>query len=175
MIIRPYGIWNDGMTTPVPPPDEPDIYQSLAAALMEASRGIRLANERSFLALQHIDRAIELTANIPDSLRRARELSEQAWALREQARPLARQEDAESMAQAEGLRQQANAIMLRVESLHEQVSAAVQSSREPMRQGIEGLMAASEIHRVALERAATLMSATRQPPSNGDNPDSATA
>ena len=159
------------MTTPLPPPqDEPDIYQSLAAALMEASRGIREANERGFAALQYIDQAIELESNIPELMGQARELSERAWDLREQARGLERGAD-EQIEQANGLRRQADAIMLRVIGLHEQISVAVRSSREPMRQGIEGLMAASEIHRVALERAATLMTATRRPPTNGDNPD----
>ena len=155
------------MTTPMPPPDESDIYRSLAAALMEASRGIRLANERSFAALQYVDRAIELEVNIPTLLRQAGQLSERAWDLREQAR----QEGDANSVQAEGLRRQADALMERAISLSDQALAAVQSSREPMRQGIEGLMAASEIHRVALERAATLMTATRQPPTNGGNPD----
>ena len=155
------------MTTPMPLPDGPDIYQSLAAALMEASRGIRTANERSFAALQYVDRAIELEGNIPTLLRQAGQLSEQAWDLREQAR----QEGDANSVQAEGLRRQADALMDRAISLSDQALAAIQSSREPMRQGIEGLMAASEIHRVALERAATLMTATRQPPTNGGNPD----
>ena len=155
------------MTTPVPPPGEPDVYRPLAAALMEASRGIRTANERSFAALRYVDRAIELEGNIPTLLRQAGQLSEQAWDLREQAR----QEGDANSVQAEGLRRQADALMERAISLSDQALAAVQSSREPMRQGIEGLMAASEIHRVALERAATLMTATRQPPTNGGNPD----
>ena len=175
MIIRPYGIWKDGMTTPVPPPDEPDIYQSLAAALMEASRGIRLANERSFAALQYVDQAIELTANNPTLLRQARELSERAWALRKQARPLVDQGNDDSIVRADGLRRQADALMDRAILLSDQAHAAVVEGRPLMRQGIEGLRAASEIHRVALERAATLMTATRQPPTNGDNPDTTTA
>ena len=175
MIIRPYGIWNDGMTTPVPPPDEPDIYQSLAAALMEASRGIRLANERGFDALQVMDQAIELTVNTPDMMRQARELSEQAWDLREQARGLMREGQPEQIDQANGLRQQANALIDRATVISEQIQATILESRTLMRQSILELRAASEIHRVALERAATLMTATRQPPTNGDNPDTTIA
>ena len=129
------------MTTPMPLPDEPDIYQSLAAALMEASRGIRTANERSFAALQYVDRAIELEGNIPTLLRQAGQLSERAWDLRGQAR----QEGDANSVQAEGLRRQADALMERAISLSDQALAAVQSSREPMRQGIEGLMAASDM------------------------------
>ena len=161
--------------TSLPPPDEPDIYQSLAAALMEASRGIRLANERSFAALQYVDQAIELTANIPTLLRQARELSERAWALREQARPLVDQGNADDIIQADGLRRQADALMDRAILLSDQALAAVVQGRPLMRLGIEGLRESSEIHRVALERAATLMTATRHPPGNGDNPDALTA
>lgn len=167
---RPYRGVENVMSAPVPPQDEPDIYQALAAALMEASRGIREANERSFAALQHIDLAIELTANLPELMSQAREFSQQAWDLREQARGLEQGAD-ERIEQANGLRRQADAVMLRATGLHEQISAAVRASREPMRQGIEGLMAASEIHRVALDRAATLMTSTRRPPTNGGNPD----
>ena len=161
--------------TSLPPPDEPDIYQSLAAALMEASRGIRLANERIFVALQYVDQAIELTANNPTLLRQARELSNRAWALREQARPLADQGNADDIIQADGLRRQADALMDRAILLSDQAHAAVVEGRPLMRLGIEGLRESSEIHRVALERAATLMTATRNPPGNGDNPDALTA
>ena len=161
--------------TSLPPPDEPDIYQSLAAALMEASRGIRTANERSFDALLVMDRAIELTVNTPDLMQQARELWEQAWSLREQARGLTREGQHEQIEQADGLRQQADALIDRAVAISEQIQAAVLESRTLMRQSIMELRAASEIHRVALERAATLMTATRNPPGNGDNPDALTA
>ena len=158
------------MSMAVPPRDEPDIYQSLAAALMEASRGIRLANERGFDALLVMDQAIELTVNTPDMMREARLLSEQAWDLREQARGLERGAD-EKIEQANGLRRQADALIDRATLISEQIQATVLESRTLMRQSILELRAASEIHRVALERAATLMTATRRPPSNGGNPD----
>ncbi len=161
--------------TSLPPPDEPDIYQSLAAALMEASRGIRTANERSFDALLVMDQAIELTVNTPDLMQQARELWEQAWGLREQARGLTREGQHEQIERADGLRQQANTLIDRATVISEQTQAAVLESRALMRQSITELRAASEIHRVALERAATLMTATRHPPGNGDNPDSLTA
>ena len=85
---------------------------------MEASRGIREANERGFVALQQVDQAIELTANLPELMSQARELSQQAWDLREQARGLERGAD-EQIEQANGLRRQADAIMLRVISVHD--------------------------------------------------------
>ena len=159
------------MTTPLPPPqDEPDIYQSLAAALMEASRGIREANERSFDALLAMDRAIELTVNTPDMMRESRLLSQQAWDLREQARGLERGAD-EQIEQANGLRRQSDALIGRATVISEQIQATVLESRTLMQQSILELRAASEIHRVALERAATLMTATRRPPTNGGGPD----
>lgn len=161
--------------TSLPLPDEPDIYQSLAAALLEASQGIRLGNERSFDALLVMDRAIELTVNTPDLMRQARELSGQAWALREQARGRAREEEPEQIDQADGLRQQSETLIDRAAVISEQIQAAVLESRSLMRQSIVELRAASEIHRVALERAATLMTATRHPPGNGGNPDALTA
>ena len=155
--------------TSVPPQDEPDIYQSLAAALLEASRGIRAANDRSFDALEVMDRAIELTVNTPDMMRQARELSERAWDLREQARSLADAD--ERVEQANGLRRQANAVIDQATVVSEQLQSTVLESRGLMRESIEELRAASELHRVALDRAATLMTSTRRPPSNGGNPD----
>ena len=170
---RPYEDVENAMSTPVPPQDEPDIYQSLAAALMEASRGIRLANERGFDALLVMDRAIELTVNTPDMMRESRLLSQQAWDLREQARGLERGAD-ERIEQANGLRRQADALIGRATIISEQIQATVLESRTLMQQSILELRAASEIHRVALERAATLMTSTRRPPTNGGNPDAAT-
>ena len=171
---RPYQDIESVMSTPVPPQDEPDIYQSLAAALMEASRGIREANERGFDALLVMDRAIELTVNTPDMMREARQLSEQAWDLREQARELTREGQQDQIDQANGLRRQADALIGRATVISEQIQATVLESRTLMQQSILELRAASEIHRVALERAATLMTSTRRPPTNGGNPDGST-
>lgn len=162
------------MTT-LPPADEPDIYESLANALMEASAGIRQANELGFAALEPIDRAIELTINNPALLQQARELWARAWELREQANGLPRQDHDAGIEQAEGLRRQADALTSRAIVLSDQAHAAMLEGRPLMRQGIEMLMAASEIHRVALERAATLMTATRRPSGNGGSPDATAA
>ena len=162
------------MTT-LPPPGEPDIYQSLAEALMEASGGIRRANELGFAALEPIDRAIELTINNPSLLHQARELSARAWELREQADGLSRQDRAANIEQADALRRQADALISRCIALSDQAHAAVVEGRPLMRQGIEMLLDASEIHRVALERAATLMTATRHPTGNGETPDAQAA
>ena len=155
--------------TSVRPQDEPDIYRSLASALMESSRGIRAANDRSFDALEVMDCAIELTVNTPDMMRQARELSERAWDLREQARSLTDAD--ERVEQANGLRRQANAVMDQATVVSEQLQSTVLESRGLMRESIEELRAALGLHRVALDRAATLMTSTRRPPSNGGNPD----
>ena len=155
--------------TSVRPQDEPDIYRSPASALMEASGGIRAASDRSFDELEVMDCAIELTVNTPDMMRQARELSERAWDLREQARSLTDAD--ERVEQANGLRRQANAVMDQATVVSEQLQSTVLESRGPMRESIEELRAASELHRVALDRAATLMTSTRRPPSNGGNPD----
>ena len=138
----------------MPPPDEPDIYQSLANALMAASAGIREANELGFAALEPIDRAIELTINNPALLQQSRALWQRAWELREQANGLLPQDRDAGIEQADGRRRQADALMSRAVALSDQAHAAVLEGRPLMRQGIETLMAASEIHRVALERAA---------------------
>ena len=161
--------------TNLPPPDEPDIYESLAAALIEASTGIRTANETGFAALEPMDRAIELTAGTPDLLRQARELSEQAWDLRHQAGLLTTQGGDEDIAQADGLRRQSGVLIGQASVISEQVLASVLESRSFMRQSIEQLMAASEIHRLALERATMLLYSARRRQSNGDNPDALTA
>ena len=159
----------------MPPPDDPDIYQSLANALMTASAGIREANELGFAALEPIDRAIELTINNPALLQQSRALWQRAWDLREQANGLLPQDRDAGIEQADGRRRQADALMSRAVALSDQAHAAVLESRPLMRQGIETLMAASEIHRVALERAATLLTATRRPPGNGGAPDARAA
>ena len=154
--------------TALPPADEPDIYESLANALMEASAGIRQANELGFAALEPIDRAIELTISNPALLQQARELWARAWELREQANGLPRQDRDAGV-------EQADALTSRAIALSDQAHAAVLAGRPLMRQGVEMLMAASETHRVALERAATLMTATRRPSGNGGAPDAAAA
>ena len=161
--------------TALPPAGEPDIYYSLAEALRVASAGIRRANELGAAALEPIDQAIELTVNTPELLRQARELSQQAWDWREQARILSGQgladADTDALEQADELRRQADALMQRAAFISEQIAGAVLASRGLMRQGIEQLRASSEVHRVALEQAAALMTANRRRQTNGDTPD----
>ena len=79
----------------------------------------------------------------------------------------------EQIEQANGLRRQADALIDRARVISEQIQATVLESRTLRQQGILELRAASEIHRVALERAATLMTSTRRPPTNGGNPNAA--
>ena len=158
------------MTT-LPSPEEPDIYAAPANALMATSAGIREANELGFAALEPIDRAVELTINNPALLQQSRALWQQAGELREQANGLLPQDRDAGIEQASGPRRQADALISRAITLSDQAHAAVLEGRPLMRQGIETLMAASEVHRVALERAATLLTATRRPPGNGGAPD----
>ena len=48
------------MTTPLPPPDEPDIYESLIDALIAASTAFREASPHFEAALPRLRRAFEL-------------------------------------------------------------------------------------------------------------------
>ena len=156
---------------------EPDICYSLAVALRVASAGIRRANELGAAALEPIDRAIEVTVNTPEPLRQARELSQQAWELRQEARILAGQgladADTDALEQADELRRQSDALMQRAAFISEQITGAALESRGLMRQGVEQLRASSEVHRVALEQAAVLMVATLRRQTNGGNPNGA--
>ena len=162
------------MTT-LPPPDEPDIYEALLAALVQASETIRVANAAYAAALQSLRQAMEMAAREPELLDQLGELYNRAHIAYRDAASMAHQGGAERMQQAETLFEQAAGLRREAAVLARQINLSVQQASALMLQGVAATLAASEEHRIGLERATSLLQQARRRQTNGDRPDAQAA
>ncbi|MDE2785908.1 MAG: hypothetical protein OXL37_04525 [Chloroflexota bacterium] len=159
------------MALPIPPSGEPDIYEALANALLEASRA-------------HLEASGYFEAALP-RLRQARELDDQCQILREESLAmvnrsadlmlevgsLARADLQGNIAQALALMSDVKEIDRRARALSAGASALLWQASGEAEQGLSIWREGTDALRIGLERAATLLQEASNHQANGDNPD----
>ena len=163
------------MATPLPPPDEPDIYEALINALIAASTAFREASPHFEAALPHMRRAFELDREVQDRLEESVAVSERATELLLEAVALVQADPLGNITEALALSAQATVISRQARDISAQSTALTARSSIEMTQGLEIWHRGSESLRVGLERATTLLQAARRHQTNGDAPDALTA
>lgn len=161
--------------TSLPPPDEPDIYESLINALVAASTAFREASPYFAAALPHMRRSIELDRQVQDIVEESIGISERATELLLEAVALVQADPQGNVAEALALSAQATATSRRARNVSAQATGITAQATVEMLRGVEIWHEGSESLRVGLERATTLLQAVRRPQTNGDAPDALTA
>ena len=159
------------MTTPLPPPNEPDIYESLINALIAASVGFREASPHFEAALTHMRQAFELDREVQEIVEESAAVSEHATELLLEAVAMVQADPRGNITEALALSAQATAISRRARDTSAQSTALTARASIEMTQGLEVWHRGSESLRIGLERATTLLQAARGRQTNGGNPD----
>ena len=163
------------VTAPLPPPDEPDIYESLINALIAASTAFREASPHFEAALPHMRRALELDREVQVMLEESAAVSERATELLLEAVALVQADPLGNITEALTLSAQATAVSRQARDISAQSTASTALATVEMTQGLEIWHRGSESLRVGLERATTLLQAARRRQANGDASDALTA
>jgi hypothetical protein len=176
MFILPY-VAGTGthMNTQVPPPDEPDIYESLINALIAASTGFREASVHFEAGLPHMRRAFELHEEVRLIIDAAYPVSAETTTLLLEAVALIQADPQGNATQALALSAQVTADLNRTRTVAPHVPALLQQASTETLDGIAIWNQGSESLRIGLERATTLLQAARRRQTNGDMPDALTA
>ena len=161
--------------TSLPPPGEPDIYESLIGVLVAASTAFRESSPYFEAALPRIRRAFELHEEVRLAIDAAYPASTETTALLLEAVALIQADPRGNAERALALSAQATAELHRARAAAPQVSPLLQQASIEMLEGMEIWHHGSELLRVGLERATTLLQAARRPQTNGDAPDALTA
>lgn len=162
------------MTT-LPPADEPDIYESLLNAMVQASGTMRAANAAYAAALQPMRQAMERIGRHTALLEQVGELSDRASAASREALAMPLRDSPERMRQAAAMFGQAAELHREAAVTAREIHFSMLPASPLLMQGIEMMLAASEEHRIGLERAVTLLQQARRHQSNGGAPDVAAA
>lgn len=157
------------MTT-LPPPGEPDIYQSLLDAMVQASQTMRTANAAYAAALQPLRQAMDRISRHTELLERVGHLSEQAHKASREALEVPLNDSPERMREAATLLGQSAELHREAAITAREIHFSMLQASPLLMQGIEMMMAASEEHRIGLERATTLLQQSRRHQSNGETP-----
>ena len=157
------------MTT-LPPPGEPDIYEALLTAMVQASETTRIANAAYAAALQPLRQAMEMLPRQTVLMEQVAELSSRARLASREAESLANQDSPERMRQARLLLEQAAELHGEAAAVARRIHFAMMQASPLLLQGIEASLAASEEHRIGLERATLLLQQARRRQTNGDTP-----
>ena len=163
------------MTTPLPFPDEPDIYESLIDALIAASTAFREASPHFEAALPRMRRAFELDRDVQVMVEESAAVSERATELLLEAVALVQTDPLGNITEALALSAQATAISRRARDISAQSTSLTARASIKMAQGMETWHRGSESLRVGLERSTTLLQAAWRSQTNGDAPDALTA
>ena len=161
--------------TSVPHQDEPDIYESLADALIAASTAYLDADPYYEAGMTHLRQASELD-------QKSEELAVQAGMIMEQAYTLFSEYCALTGTDPQQNIDQARELMVEIRDLHRQERAlrggAAALGRQSLSETMQGMEIRAKGHealRTGLERAATLLQQARRRPTNGDTPDTLAA
>ena len=163
------------MTTPVPVPGEPDIYAALLNAMVQASGTMRAANAAYAAALQPLRQAMERIGRHTAMLEQVGELSDRAYAVSREALAMPLQDSPERMRQAAAMFGQAADLHREAAVTAREIHFSMLQASPLLMQGIEMMLAASEEHRIGLERATMLLQQARRRQTNGGAPDALAA
>ena len=161
--------------TSLPPPDEPDIYESLINALIAASSGFREASTHFEAALPHMRRALELDRQILDIIEESGSVSADTTSRLLEAVRLVQDDPRRNVTEALAMTAHVTAELRRARSITAQSAVLNAHASVEMVRGLETWHQGSESLRTGLERATTLLQAARRPPTNGGNPDTTVA
>ncbi len=162
------------MTTPVPSPDEPDIYEALIDYLEAASAAHREASFHFEAALPQINRGIALHRESQGIMNEANALSDEATEALLEAVALVQDNPQTNIIRAMGLAAQATAASRRARIISGQSLELTQQAYEEVAQGLAVWSEGSQLLRDGMARATTLLRVTRRRQTNGGNPDAAT-
>lgn len=162
------------MTT-LPPPGEPDIYEALLNAMVQASGTMRTANAAYAAALQPMRQAMERIGRHTAMLEQVVELSDRAYAISREALAMPILDSPERMRPAVELFGQAADLHREAAATAWEIHFSMLQASPLLMQGIEMMLAASEEHRIGLERATTLLLQVRRHQTNGGTPDAQAA
>ena len=160
--------------TSLPPPDEPDIYESLINALVAASTAFRESSPYFEAALPYMRRALELDRQVQDISEESAAVSEQATALLLEAVAMVQANPQGNVIEALALSAQATSHSRQARTISSRATALTAQASVQMLQGLEIWGRGSESLRVGLERATTLLQQARRRQTNGDAPDALT-
>ncbi len=158
------------MTTPVPPPDEPDIYEALIDYLEAAGAAHREASFHFEAALPQINRAQRMHRESSDIMREADARSDEAAELLIEAIALVQDNPQGNIIRAMGLAAQATSASRRARIISGQAYELTRQAADEMAQGLAVWSAGSQSLRDGLERASRLWRARRRRQTNGDSP-----
>ena len=162
------------MTT-LPPPGEPDIYQSLLDAMVQASQTMRTANAAYAAALQPLRQAMERIGQHTAMLEQVGNLSTRAQEASREALSVPLDDSPERMRYAAALFGQAADLHHEAAAVAREIHLSMLQASPLLMQGIEMMLVASEEHRIGLERATTLLQQARRHQTNGGRPDAQAA
>ena len=157
------------MTT-LPPPGEPDIYQSLLDAMVQASQTMRTANAAYAAALQPLRQAMETIARTGELMEQAGELSERAYEISQAAHNRTDSVDQDGLLESSRMFRRAAELHREARMLARQAYFAILQTSPLIMEGVAAMLDASEEHRIGLERATTLLQQSRRHQSNGETP-----
>lgn len=161
--------------TSVPHQDEPDIYESLADALIAASTAYLDADPYYEAGMTHLRQARELDQQGGELAVQAGLIMEQAYTLFSEYRALTDTNPQQHIDQARELMVEILDLHRREQALRAGVAALGRESLSETMQGMEIRAKGHEALRTGLERATTLLQQARQRPTNGDAPDTLAA
>lgn len=162
------------MTT-LPPPGEPDIYQSLLDAMVQASQTMRTANAAYAAALQPLRQAMESIGRTGELMEQAGELSDRAHEISQAAHNHTDQADQAGLLESGRMFRRAAELHGEARVLARQSYFAILQASPLIMEGVAAMLEASEEHRIGLERATTLLQQARRHQTNGGRPDAQAA
>ena len=143
--------------------------------MVQASETLRAANAAYAAALQPLRQAMEMLPQQTVLMEQVGELSNRARLASREAESLDNQDRPETMRQARILFEQAAQLHGEAAAVARQIYLAMMQASPLFLQGIAASLAASEEHRIGLERATSLLQQARRRQTNGDRPDAQAA
>ena len=163
------------MTTPVLPPDEPDIYEALIEVLITASTAHLEASGYFEVGLKHIDQSIELHRHSEEVMERSFAVEQEAAGLMSEAVQLIQANPQENITRAIALIAEASEVNRQARAISAGAYALTRQASDEMRQGLSVWNEGTAALRIGLDRAATLLQEVRRHQSNGGTPDAQAA
>ena len=160
---------------PIPPRGDPDIYDALANALIEASRAHLEASAHFEAALPHLRQASELDNQSQIIRNESIDMIGRSADLMLEVARLMQADPSGNIAQAIALMSEVKDADRRAQALSAGSAALTRQASGEVTQGLSAWREGTEALRVGVERATTLVQEARNHQTNGGNPDAAAA
>ena len=163
------------MTTPVPTPGEPDIYASMADALLTASKAFLEAEPHFRAGLAHMRNCTELDRQVGLIDQQAHRASVEAHLLISEYTDLMRADPQGNLERARDLMAEVREKHIQTEALLAGAAALTREASAETMKGLEIWGTGAAALRVGVERATTLLQQARRHHTNGGTPDAQAA